>query len=71
MCGELLIFGTNQQFATHRLKVEMDGAAKVELLRCDYAARCPRSGCRQYRGDHDHPLRAQPGPPTTAIRGLR
>ena len=28
---------------------EMDGAAEVELLRCDYAARCSRSGCRQYR----------------------
>jgi hypothetical protein len=27
----------------------MDGAAEVELLRCDYAARCARAGCRQYR----------------------
>ena len=29
----------------------MDSAAEVELLRCDYAARCVRVrvGCRQYR----------------------
>ena len=27
----------------------MDGAAEVELRRCDYAARCVRTGCRQYR----------------------
>jgi hypothetical protein len=27
----------------------MDGAAEVELLPCDYAARCVRAGCRQYR----------------------
>jgi hypothetical protein len=26
----------------------VDGAAEVELLRCDYAARCARAGCRQY-----------------------
>lgn len=24
-------------------------AAEVELLACDYAARCSRVGCRQYR----------------------
>ena len=27
----------------------MDGAAQAELLRCDYAARRSRAGCRQYR----------------------
>ena len=27
----------------------MDGAAEVELLRCEYTARCARAGCRQYR----------------------
>jgi hypothetical protein len=27
----------------------MDDAAEIELLRCDYAARCSRAGCRQYR----------------------
>ena len=27
----------------------MDGAAEVELLPCDYAARYVRVGCRQYR----------------------
>jgi hypothetical protein len=29
--------------------LSMDGAAEVELLRCDYAAHCSRAGCRQYR----------------------
>ena len=27
----------------------MDGAAEIELLRCDYAARCARARCRPYR----------------------
>jgi hypothetical protein len=27
----------------------MDDAAEIELLRCGYAARCVRAGCRQYR----------------------
>jgi hypothetical protein len=26
-----------------------DDADAVELLRCDYAARCVRAGCRRYR----------------------
>jgi hypothetical protein len=44
---------------------KMDAVAEVELLRCGYAARCARRGCRQYRAttivrylDHrDHQLR--------------
>jgi hypothetical protein len=43
----------------------MDGATEVELLRCDYAARCVRSGCREHRAttiiryvdDQGRPLR--------------
>jgi hypothetical protein len=35
--------------AVHAVAAERDGAAEVELLRCDYAARCSRAGCRQYR----------------------
>ena len=27
----------------------METATEVELLRCDYAARCSRVGCRQHR----------------------
>jgi hypothetical protein len=27
----------------------MDDAVEIELLHCDYAARCVRAGCRQYR----------------------
>ena len=26
-----------------------DDAAEIELLRCEYAARCARVGCRRYR----------------------